>query len=97
MVVDSETDAHPRAVVMDFGLARALRDVTDPALLGTPSYMAPEQLTGSAVGRRHNGAREAPEGSHVDGLAGIAAAEKNFEEMGTTIDSLVHEGALVRL
>jgi non-specific serine/threonine protein kinase len=49
--------AETRVVVTDFGIARALRSdsgtaekVTGTGLLGTPEYMAPEQVTGGEVG-----------------------------------------------
>src|SRR5262249_7631721 len=46
-----------RAVVTDFGLARATdREVTEASLadprLGTPAYLAPEQLTGAPIDAR---------------------------------------------
>ncbi|MGZ6078719.1 MAG: protein kinase domain-containing protein, partial [Myxococcaceae bacterium] len=56
---DSGHDAssEPRVVITDFGIARALKQDAEPTegltgaagILGTPAYMAPEQVTGGAV------------------------------------------------
>lgn len=39
-----------QAVLVDFGLARPLDERRAPMLVGTPTYMAPEQLSDSSVG-----------------------------------------------
>jgi serine/threonine protein kinase len=56
-LADNTHSAGMRVVVTDFGIARALRPepssaekVTGTGLLGTPVYMAPEQVTGGEVG-----------------------------------------------
>ena len=54
-VVVTEDTEGPRAVVLDFGVARLLGDAADPALtrtgesLYTPAYAAPEQVAGDDV------------------------------------------------
>ena len=39
-----------RVVLMDFGLAIDAVDASEESLIGTPHYMAPEQITGQNVG-----------------------------------------------
>ena len=54
-VLVTEDTEGPRAVVLDFGVARLLGDAADPALtrtgesLYTPAYAAPEQVAGDDV------------------------------------------------
>ncbi len=48
-------DAQGRAVLMDFGLVRAgegLGPTRSTTVMGTPEYMAPEQILGQAIDRR---------------------------------------------
>ncbi len=48
-------DSHDRAVLMDFGLVRAgegLGPTRSTTVMGTPEYMAPEQVLGQAIDRR---------------------------------------------
>jgi serine/threonine-protein kinase len=52
----AEGGAHPRALLADFGIARPLDAdsalTVDGAALGTPTYMAPEQIVGRPVDER---------------------------------------------
>ena len=48
-------DSHDRAVLMDFGLVRAgegFGPTRSTTVMGTPEYMAPEQVLGQAIDRR---------------------------------------------
>ena len=48
-------DSHDRAVLMDFGLVRAgegFGPTRSASVMGTPEYMAPEQILGQAIDRR---------------------------------------------
>ena len=40
----------PRALLSDFGIARALGELPDQRVAGTPPYMAPEQWAGDRIG-----------------------------------------------
>jgi serine/threonine protein kinase/tetratricopeptide (TPR) repeat protein len=56
IIVLRRDDGTPRAVLTDFGLARALDPVppagVDGIMMGTPEYMAPEQLQGGPASPR---------------------------------------------
>lgn len=53
-LVDRPDEQHPRVVLLDFGLARGMDDLTltaTGATLGTPHYMAPEQARGQEASK----------------------------------------------
>jgi uncharacterized membrane protein/tRNA A-37 threonylcarbamoyl transferase component Bud32 len=59
LILEQDPDAAPRLRLIDFGICRKLRDPADATLItrcgeivGTPTYMAPEQLTGMPVDAR---------------------------------------------
>jgi serine/threonine-protein kinase len=54
LLAPSRTAGAPRAVLLDFGIAKLTggRATTDAHVVGTPRYLAPEQIVGGAVDAR---------------------------------------------